>query len=117
MTENAAKFITPLTLREITGNPVTVSMWNEVTNWHDRYPQARIIRLDQDTTVRKNSGDKIIEAFRRHVVEAFLKRHPEFKPEKASDYCSIYKEGSYIQLLPQIDNLDGFFIARLRRGE
>ena len=52
-----------------------------------------------------------------HVVEAFLKRHPEFKPEKASDYCSIYKEGSYIQLLPQIDNLDGFFIARLRRGE
>ncbi|MCI1824026.1 MAG: bifunctional 4'-phosphopantothenoylcysteine decarboxylase/phosphopantothenoylcysteine synthetase, partial [Megasphaera sp.] len=34
MTENAAKFITPLTLREITGNPVTVSMWNEVTNWH-----------------------------------------------------------------------------------
>jgi len=34
MTENAAKFIAPLTLREITGNPVTVSMWNEVTNWH-----------------------------------------------------------------------------------
>lgn len=39
---------------------------------HDRYPQARIIRLDQDTTVRKNSGDKIIEAFRRHEYDILL---------------------------------------------
>ncbi len=34
MTENATKIITPLTLREITGNPVTVSMWSEVTHWN-----------------------------------------------------------------------------------
>jgi phosphopantothenoylcysteine decarboxylase/phosphopantothenate--cysteine ligase len=34
MTQNATEFITPLTLREITGNPVTVSMWHEATQWH-----------------------------------------------------------------------------------
>lgn len=34
MTENATKIITPLTLREITGNPVTVSMWSEITHWN-----------------------------------------------------------------------------------
>jgi primosomal protein N' (replication factor Y) len=35
-------------------------------------PQARIIRLDQDTTTRKGSGDKIIEAFRRHEYDILL---------------------------------------------
>jgi len=39
---------------------------------HDMYPQARIVRLDQDTTIRKNSGDKIIEAFRRHEYDILL---------------------------------------------
>jgi len=34
MTEAAAKFVTPLTFREMSGNPVVVSMWNETTNWN-----------------------------------------------------------------------------------
>ena len=33
---------------------------------HELFPTARIVRLDQDTTSRKHSGDRIIEAFRRH---------------------------------------------------
>jgi phosphopantothenoylcysteine decarboxylase/phosphopantothenate--cysteine ligase len=33
MTENATKFITPLTFRSLTGNPVTVDMFEPVTNW------------------------------------------------------------------------------------
>ena len=36
------------------------------------FPQARIIRLDQDTTTRKESGDRIIEAFRRHEYDILL---------------------------------------------
>ena len=36
------------------------------------FPQARVVRLDQDTTVRKNSGDAIIEAFRRHEYDILL---------------------------------------------
>lgn len=34
MTEEAAKFVTPLTFQEISGNPVNVSMWEKVTNWN-----------------------------------------------------------------------------------
>ena len=36
------------------------------------FPQARVVRLDQDTTVCKNSGDAIIEAFRRHEYDILL---------------------------------------------
>ena len=34
MTAAAAKFVTPLTFREISGQPVVVDMWSEVTNWN-----------------------------------------------------------------------------------
>lgn len=39
---------------------------------HELFPQARIVRLDQDTTSRKHSGDRIIEAFRRHEYDILL---------------------------------------------
>ena len=34
MTQSAANFVTPLTFREISGHPVVVDMWAEVTNWN-----------------------------------------------------------------------------------
>lgn len=34
MTEAATRFITPLTLREISGNPVVVDMWEESKKWN-----------------------------------------------------------------------------------
>lgn len=34
MTESATKFVTPLTFREISCNPVTVSMWSEIQEFH-----------------------------------------------------------------------------------
>lgn len=34
MTEEAAQFVTPLTFREISGNPVAVSMWEKVSHWN-----------------------------------------------------------------------------------
>lgn len=39
---------------------------------HELFPESRIIRLDQDTANRKNSGDRIIEAFRRHEYDILL---------------------------------------------
>ena len=39
---------------------------------HELFPAARIVRLDQDTTSRKHSGDRIIEAFRRHEYDILL---------------------------------------------
>ena len=34
MTQASAQFITPLTFREISGNPVTLSMWDEPNQWN-----------------------------------------------------------------------------------
>jgi len=34
MTRSATNFVTPLTFREISGQPVVVDMWAETTNWH-----------------------------------------------------------------------------------
>ncbi len=39
---------------------------------HELLPTARIVRLDQDTTSRKNSGDQIIESFRHHEYDILL---------------------------------------------
>ena len=38
----------------------------------ETFPQARIVRLDQDTASRKNSGDHILERFRRHEYDILL---------------------------------------------
>jgi 16S rRNA (cytosine967-C5)-methyltransferase len=49
------------------------------------------------------------------VVEEFLKKHPEFLLEKASDYLpvKIPSEHEWIQLLPHVHHTQGFFMARL----
>lgn len=52
-----------------------------------------------------------------HIVEDFLRSHPEFHAEQAGDYCGIKNESPFIQLLPQRDHMDGFFISRMRKGE
>lgn len=57
------------------------------------------------------------DAENNYVVDTFLKNHSEFHLENAASYSTLNKEGPYIQLLPQIDGLDGFFIARLKRGD
>lgn len=49
------------------------------------------------------------------VVTAFLRRHPEFQAENAAPFCKVDQPGPYVQLLPQREGIDGFFIARLRR--
>ena len=51
------------------------------------------------------------------VIEDFLKNHPEFHADNAAAYCALTKDGPFIQLLPQTDGMDGFFIARLIKGE
>lgn len=51
------------------------------------------------------------------IVNGFLKNHPEFTLENAVPFCHTHHEGPCVQLLPQHDELDGFFIARMRRGE
>jgi 16S rRNA (cytosine967-C5)-methyltransferase len=52
------------------------------------------------------------------VVEAFLRSQPDFRPEDLQAENPQWPQrtaGSYLQLRPDRDGTDGFFIARLRR--
>lgn len=49
------------------------------------------------------------------VIQQFLQAHQEFKAENLGNLCGLSQPGPFIQLLPQNDELDGFFIARLRK--
>lgn len=49
------------------------------------------------------------------IVEAFLARHPQFQLEQTGDYLPVKRPEAMVQLYPQRDGTDGFFIARMRR--
>ena len=51
------------------------------------------------------------------VVEAFLTRHPEFTLEQTGDFLPVKRPDKMVQLYPQRDGTDGFFIARLRKAK
>lgn len=56
------------------------------------------------------------------TLQAFLDRHPEFRPESLRPYLPAALAGEpgveqgWLQLLPHVHGTDGFFIARLIRG-
>lgn len=50
------------------------------------------------------------------IVEAFLAKHPQFQLEPAGDYLPVKRPEAMVQLYPQRDGTDGFFIARMRRS-
>lgn len=50
------------------------------------------------------------------VVEAFLATHPEFMLVETGAFLPMRpREGQMVQLYPQVDGTDGFFIARMER--
>lgn len=55
----------------------------------EQFPRARIVRLDQDTTARKNSGDHIIEAFRRHEYDILLGTQMVAKGHDFADVSAV----------------------------
>ena len=54
------------------------------------------------------------------VIEGFLVNHPEFVIEGAVDFLPetcrpLVESDGFLRTLPQRDNMDGFFAARLRK--
>jgi 16S rRNA (cytosine967-C5)-methyltransferase len=50
------------------------------------------------------------------VIEDFLREHREFRADDLGGRRGHHGTGPYLQLLPHVDDTDGFFIARLRRA-
>ena len=80
-----------------------------------------VLRHKIDLRWRKNPSDlRTLPALNddenSRIVAAFLKNHPEFHVENATQWLPVPgHEGPFIQLLPQRDGLDGFFIARMKK--
>lgn len=56
----------------------------------------------------------------QEMVEAFIKEHPEYELDETLTDCwlDIDKDDTgYVQFLPFVDDMDGFFIARMMRRE
>ena len=50
------------------------------------------------------------------VVEHFLKTHPDFSLEETGAFLPGKKRSEQmVQIMPETDGPDGFFIARMRR--
>ena len=60
----------------------------------------------------------IERAENQDVVQAFLKKHPRFHLERTGSFlpCS-QRDEDMVQLYPQRDGTDGFFIARMKKGK
>jgi 16S rRNA (cytosine967-C5)-methyltransferase len=54
------------------------------------------------------------------VIEKFLNEHPEFRldriAESLSERCDIYVRNGFLKTFPPRDEMDGFFVARLRKA-
>lgn len=60
----------------------------------------------------------IEEEENQQIVHGFLASRTDFKLENAADYLPYkLKTGSMLAFFPQIDQIDGFFIARMKRDE
>lgn len=60
----------------------------------------------------------IERAENEEVVEAFLATHPEFFLAETGSFLPTQpRVGSMVQLYPQVDGTDGFFIARMERKQ
>lgn len=56
----------------------------------------------------------------QQMVEQFLKEHPEYELDETLIDCWLdmdKEEAGYVQFLPFVDDMDGFFIARMMRRE
>lgn len=86
-----------------------------------RLAQLQFDLLDNSATFLKPGGYliystcSILPAENEEVIEQFLKYHPEFMVEPASEFTPM--KNVYLKVLPGEFNTDGVFAARLKKSE
>jgi 16S rRNA (cytosine967-C5)-methyltransferase len=100
--------------------------WNSTEASLKRHAKRQKRFLDHLATMVKPGGILVYSVCsiepeeNEAVIDAFLKKHPEFVidtnrgklPERVA---SLFESATWIKTLPLLNNMDGFFIARLKR--
>lgn len=97
--------------------------WNKTEAEIEKLPQLQYEILESAAEAVKPGGIlvystcTIIKRENSEVVNKFLAAHEEFKLEPLDDFLpsGLQGRGSMLQLLPHVDNVDGFFIARMQK--
>lgn len=102
------------------------SRWNKTPELLTELPELQLEILESASQAVKPQGALIYSTCtimpeeNIYVINAFLAKHPEFILEDISKYLpfKLNKQKSQhktLQLMPHLDNTDGFFIARMRK--
>ena len=95
--------------------------WNKSAEEIGRLPELQLQILHSAAKALKNGGVLVYSTCtiepgeNQEVVAKFLAAHQEFALEKAGDYLQPRRQADMVQLYPQRDGTDGFFIARMRK--
>jgi 16S rRNA (cytosine967-C5)-methyltransferase len=89
-----------------------VALQNRILKVSSKYVKPGGILVYSTCTINDKENIK--------VVQAFLEENPNFEKENIADYFpeSLKKDTmqeGYVQFFPNVDNIDGFFIFKMKR--
>ncbi len=97
------------------------SRWRKTPELLKELPKLQLEILESASACVKDGGIlvystcTIAQEENQDVVRAFLAKHPEFFLENTGERLPVPRTDEMVQLYPQRDGTDGFFIACMRR--